>query len=163
MKHSSQSLSGYHLFLLAAVVAAAVLSSAYTLTDEASATGGPCGNNTEWSISDDHTVLTISLIDPTKSGTIDYYDDLSHLPPWHDYAGSITTINLPENLGRIGTYAFLDCDKVASITIPKSISYFTSHTFRNCSSLTEFVFEEGNTDLSFVDGVVQHTYGHGDV
>ncbi len=49
----------------------------------------------------------------------------------------LTTIKLPKNLKGIETGTFMDCKRLSSITIPDSVTYIEKDAFWDCDSLTE--------------------------
>ena len=57
----------------------------------------------------------------------------------------LESIKLSANLITIENYAFDDCTSLTSLTIPASVTSIVCN-FRSCSSLTEFIVEEGNTN-----------------
>ena len=50
---------------------------------------------------------------------------------------SLTSITIPEDVTRIGSYVFSGCTALTSITIPTSVTSIGDSAFNNCSSLTE--------------------------
>ena len=52
----------------------------------------------------------------------------------------LQTVNLPDGLVFIGTYAFNYNGKITSMTIPKSIKYIESYAFSGCVNLTSLTF-----------------------
>jgi hypothetical protein len=60
-------------------------------------------------------------------------------------ASAIATIDFTDagfaNIGTpTGSGAFLDCDKLTSITFPSTLKTIGNETFRNCTALTELDF-----------------------
>ena len=134
---------------------------------EAAVAHGWCGDHLQWTLSADH-VLTIT-------GNGDMYDwspelDPSSRPPWHDYDTSITSIQLPAGLTRIGSYAFSNfthltsitlpdglktigvsgfsfCFALKSIKLPDSVTGIGDSTFSCCSSLTSVTLPYGLTEI----------------
>ena len=47
---------------------------------------------------------------------------------------------LPEGVTTIDTYAFSECENLASITIPSTVTYIGDSAFSNCDKLAEIVF-----------------------
>jgi len=60
---------------------------------------------------------------------------------------SINGIELPDSLENIGSTVFYTTP-IKSITIPKSVTKIEASAFAYCSSLEEFIVEEGNTVYS---------------
>lgn len=56
------------------------------------------------------------------------------------YNESIETINLPDTIEYIDSYAFLNMKNLKKINIPKNIKIIDENAFRNCTSLEEVIF-----------------------
>ena len=54
--------------------------------------------------------------------------------------GILTTITLPENVTKIGAYAFCECSKLTTITIPSSVTEIGAEAFKDTSKLAEINF-----------------------
>ncbi|MBO5421849.1 MAG: leucine-rich repeat protein [Clostridia bacterium] len=57
----------------------------------------------------------------------------------------LESIKLSANLRTIELFAFDDCESLTSLTIPASVTSIVC-SFKSCSSLTEIIVEEGNTN-----------------
>ena len=89
-----------------------------------------CGDNLFWEYADG--VLTI-----TGTGDMyDYADDKTGPAPWYDVRGSITTINMPNEMTKIGDYAFYKCTEVTSINMPTSLTAIGEKAFAQDTKLT---------------------------
>ena len=89
--------------------------------------GGVCGDNLTWTY--DSTNLTIS-------GTGTMYDYSEENPaPWSEYKRIIYDIYLDEGVTSIGSYAFVEIDRVMQIIIPKSVTSIGSKAFYGCGGL----------------------------
>ena len=62
---------------------------------------------------------------------------------------SLTSINIPASVTRIGEYAFYYCSKLTSIEIPASVTSIGYEAFYGCSSLTSVTFAE-NSQLTSI-------------
>ena len=68
------------------------------------------------------------------------------------FCDSLTQISLPDELEVIDTYqvgtdyagAFVNCQKLSSITIPKNVQIIKEGTFQNCTNLETLIFAEGS-------------------
>ena len=65
----------------------------------------------------------------------------------------LTSITIPESVTSIGSSAFRDCSRLTSITISDSVTSIGEYAFYNCSSLTNVTFEEGSQFTSIVYSV----------
>lgn len=101
-----------------------------------------CGDDLYWEYEDG--VLTI-----TGTGDMyDYADDKTGPAPWYDVRGSITTINMPNEMTKIGDYAFYKCTEVTSINMPTSLTAIGEKAFAQDSKLTgELTFPASLTTI----------------
>ena len=89
-----------------------------------------CGDDLYWEYADG--VLTI-----TGTGDMyDYADDKTGPAPWYDVRGSITTINMPNEMTKIGDYAFYKCTAMTTINMPTSLTAIGEKAFAQDSKLT---------------------------
>ena len=63
------------------------------------------------------------------------------------YCRSLTNIKLSDNVIEIGEKAFEDCLSLISIKIPVGIKEISKHTFWGCESLTSITLSEGITKI----------------
>ena len=88
-----------------------------------------CGDDLYWEYADG--VLTI-----TGTGDMyDYADDKTGPAPWYDVRGSITTINMPNEMTKIGDYAFYKCTEVTSINMPTTLTAIGEKAFAQDTKL----------------------------
>ena len=59
----------------------------------------------------------------------------------------LTSITLPEGLTSIGDHAFDDCYRLTSITLPEGLTSIGDHAFDGCKSLTTITLPEGLTSI----------------
>lgn len=120
-------------------------------------TGGSCGTNLTWSVTND--TLTIS-------GEGDMED--RNYAPWYAYADEITSIIIGDGVTSIGANAFLGFSIVNSITIPKGITKINTGAFRDCAGLTSINVDAENANYASLDGnlfnkdhttLIQYTIG----
>ena len=67
--------------------------------------------------------------------------------PWHSLRSQITSVVFDDNNGEvtftsIGNNAFLDCEKLESVTIPASVTEIGAGAFAYCESLETITFSE---------------------
>jgi hypothetical protein len=48
----------------------------------------------------------------------------------------LTSINIPDGVTNIGSYAFLECNSIPSLTLPESVTSIGGCAFKRCISLT---------------------------
>ena len=102
--------------------------------DEMSGSCGADGNNVTWTLtvnSDDSSNPTYTL---TISGTGDMADYGTQDTPWYSKRQSITQVNLPDGLTRIGKSAFLQT-AITNITIPNTVTSIGQNAFWNCNTI----------------------------
>ena len=51
------------------------------------------------------------------------------------YCTGLSSITIPENITRIGIFAFMGCNGLKSVTIPKSVTYLDNGVFYMCENL----------------------------
>ena len=64
-----------------------------------------------------------------------------------------SSVNLPETLEQLEFYAFQNCKYIQKLKLPNKLK-ISSNRFLGCSSLTEFIIDDTNTNLSVLDGVL---------
>ena len=67
---------------------------------------------------------------------------------------SLTSIDIPDNITRIGDYSFNMCSSLKSIMIPKNVTSIGICAFRDSFNLKKILVEEGNQNYSSIDGVL---------
>ena len=53
---------------------------------------------------------------------------------------SLTEIQIPESITKIGENAFRDCNQIKSVTIPKNVVTIGNNAFKNCRKLEKIFF-----------------------
>ena len=97
---------------------------------------------------------TIKSCDPTLSGNIIVPARLGGYPVTKidSYAFNdctkITTISLPEGLREIQVYAFENCSNLISVNIPASVTTIDIEAFSNCTRLAGIWVDKANTVYS---------------
>lgn len=98
--------------------------------------GGHCGDDLIWTLSGD--TLTI-----TGTGKMYDYNLTDKKTPWYDNWYSIKKITVNSGATYIGNYAFSECSKATSITIPESVKDIGKNSMLRCSSLTGIKLPSG--------------------
>ena len=118
------------LLLFAAM--AALLTCLLCVALNAETVSGTCGaegdgSNLTWTLDTETGVLKIE----GKGAMADY----KYVAPWYGYYSSVKSVNVGDEVTRIGHKAFHDCS-LTSIAIPDSVTSIGDSAFRDCSSLT---------------------------
>ena len=80
-----------------------------------------CGDDLYWEYADG--LLTIT-------GTGDMYDYAVDTDvPWYGVRGNIKTINMPDEMTKIGDYAFYKCTALTSVTLPEQLKHIGNRAF----------------------------------
>jgi uncharacterized protein YjdB len=61
--------------------------------------------------------------------------------------GRLASITLPDTLTSIGSFAFTGCSGLTSVTIPTSVTSIGSYAFQNCSGLTSVTIPNSVTSI----------------
>lgn len=77
--------------------------------------------------------LTVESTDDNKVSIPDYYN--GERAPWHDYASYIRSVNIWNNIDRIGSYAFADLFVLDGVDIPGDVKSIGMCAFYNCTRL----------------------------
>ena len=95
-----------------------------------------CGDNLFWEYADG--VLTI-----TGSGDMyDYAVDTD--VPWYDVRDNIKTINMSDEMTKIGDYAFYKCTALTSVTLPEQLKHIGNRAFAQDTKIAgNIVIPEG--------------------
>ena len=72
------------------------------------------------------------------------------------YSNGKGVIKFDGDVTKIGSYAFLDCSSLTSVTIPDSVTSIEEWAFSGCKSLTAFYgkFASADNRCLVVDGVL---------
>ncbi len=81
-----------------------------------------------WALGDDG---TLSI---TGSGKMAGYS--SGTAPWYSLRAKILSLEIGEGVTYVGKYAFSDCVRLTSVTVPASLTQISSYAFYNCTALT---------------------------
>ncbi len=64
-------------------------------------------------------------------------------------SSSLSSIVLPYGVLCIGSYAFLDCEKLTNVSIPNSVTTIQEYAFKNCSSLTSISIPSSTSSVAW--------------
>ena len=93
-------------------------------------TSGTCGDNLEWSISEDRSVLTF-----TGNGAMKDYGYYSNCVPWWDYRNTVTALKFPKGITHISNYAFCYFGRLEKVWIPTDNVSLGYESFFGCANL----------------------------
>ncbi len=108
-----------HLLLLAAVLIGGA-GTAFA--------GTPCGTNLEYEIAG--TILRLTSPDPSQDATVQAEAFKNNTV--------ITSVSLPENVGQIGSQAFMGCTALSEVELG-NVQDISTSAFEGCTSLTDVV------------------------
>lgn len=103
------------------------------------ATGGTCGPNLTWDLTNG--VLTISGTGPMTNWT--GYSTWDGHGPWYSSRSSIKAIHIGEGVTTVGNSAFPCCGNLSSVTLPSTLTKIGEYAFYQSDKLTSIVFPEG--------------------
>lgn len=66
----------------------------------------------------------------------------------------IESVQLPQNLEKIGASAFEGCNQIIDMFIPANVEQIGQCAFRGCTSIEGFVVDEGNAYFSIISGAI---------
>lgn len=101
---------------------------------------GKCGKDLTWTL--ENGVLTIEGLDNMEN-----YSSVASTP-WADYALEIGIVKLPDELTRIGAYAFAGCKNLTEIKLPKKLKSIGYYAFDGCQNLKEITIPDQLEALS---------------
>jgi len=58
-----------------------------------------------------------------------------------------STIEITDNITKIGQYAFQNCTNLTSVIIPNNVTYMGQYAFQNCANLTSVIMGDGITNI----------------
>ena len=126
--------------------------------------GGECGVYMFWNLSGG----TLAFTGDGRMGDFtDPRESYSYPPPWYDYRNGIKAATFQTGITSVGEYAFFQCTKLESVSLPDSVDLIGAHAFEKCTGLSsidipakvgsirEYAFAECTALTSFTipDGV----------
>ncbi|MDR0798223.1 MAG: leucine-rich repeat protein [Dysgonamonadaceae bacterium] len=102
-------------------------------------TSGTCGDNLTWTITGSGRYQTLTI---SGTGEMDNYFSGGPISPWY-YNTSLETIVIEDGVTSIGSWAFLNCQHITSISIPNSVASIGAGAFNSCSDLISVIIPSG--------------------
>ena len=68
--------------------------------------------------------------------------------------GALTRVKVPDGVEYISNVAFVGCDRLTSVTIPKSVTLLLGGTFSKCIELKSLEVDKDNTKYRSVNGLI---------
>ena len=99
------------------------------------ATDGTCGEQVEWELVNG--VMTIS-----GEGPMDNYDSYN-TPPWEMRKLEIQELVVEAGVTTIGSYAFMGCSNLSSMTLPEGIEEIGDYAFSECNFNGDIILPDG--------------------
>ena len=103
---------------------------------------GSCGTNVRYSLDTETGVLSITGI-----GAMRNYNNSTSLVPWYSQSSFIKTANIADGVTLIGSYAFLGCSGLTSVTIPNSVTTIGRNAFQWCEDLKSVTIGNSVTSI----------------
>ncbi len=107
------------------------------------------------------TVIAIIELKPLQDdqGLVFEYLNTTEYLTITQYKGTATEVTVPSEFKNVPVkvidyYAFHDCDKITSITIPDSITDIEDYAFGDCTNLASIIVSEDNEYYSSIDGIL---------
>ena len=100
---------------------------------------GTCGDDLIWALTSEGTLIV------SGTGAMADYKDVT--APWSGYADQITSVEIAYGVESIGIKAFLNCTRIAHITIPDSVTAIGAYAFDGCTSLAGITVPGGVTEI----------------
>ncbi len=141
--------------LLSVILAIALIMSIITIPAQAAIKpSSQEGHNKQikWVISNSG-VLTISKYTSDSKAEIPDYST-SNLPAWHKYKSSIKSIEIKNNITKIGSYSFWECDKATKVTIGKDVATINTAPFGQCDSIKSFTVDSSNANYATASSIL---------
>ena len=119
---------------------------------------GQCGDNASWTLDSEGNFIVSGsgemwewrcryLYMSESDIDISWIEDQKC--PWFDMRDQIKSVTISEGITYLGEYAFLDCDNLTTISLPKSlINCGSGATFNHCDNLTGVVLPDSLETLN---------------
>lgn len=111
------------------VLCPALLTSLTVAVQAGEAASGQAGDGVDWVLGDD------GHLEIMGSGYMNEYP--SNDTPWSHYTSFITELTVYDGVRSVSDWAFADCSKLVSASLPDSLEYMGAYAFQNATSLVD--------------------------
>ena len=144
----------------------------YDTLDASLVGGGVCGDDVRWRLYSDGLMIIEGngqMQDYMPKETIpwwSYRDDIvsviigpgvTNVVRNAFYESAVRSLELPEGLTSVGSYAFKDCASLKDFTIPDSVTYIGTEAFSLCPDLTLTVSRDSYAERYAIDNRIPYT------
>ena len=119
-------------------VVSATFTKVYDIANNGNAHGS-CGTNVKWALD------TRGTLHIYGSGAMADYNGRSN--PFYPYRDSITFAVIADGVTTIGSWAFYDCSKLASVVIPAGVTSIGDFAFNYCYALTDIIIPDSVSSI----------------
>ena len=102
--------------------------------------GGTCGTDVQWSLSNDG---ELAISGTGAMSSFSTADDV----PWKSYVFSIHSISIGDGVTSIEDYAFANCGELVSVELPSSLNNIGVSAFYNCYGLKDISIPAGTETI----------------
>ncbi len=119
----------------------------FDITPTTPVTSGSCGENVEWSFSDETGAITI-----TGTGEMNDYGDSLNSVPWNALKDAITSVEISDGVTHISSNAFANVTELSTISLGKDVETLGDNAFSNCTSLKDIYIYNPDFDIDAFAG-----------
>lgn len=102
---------------------------------------GSCGTDMNW------TLYESGLLLISGSGDMTDYSSYGTKAPWNSHLDRIKNVVLEGDITSVGQYAFYQCKKMETVTLPEGLLVIDGVAFSSCSALTEITIPDTVTTI----------------
>ena len=102
---------------------------------------GKCGDNVNYTLSDDGT------LEITGTGDMYNWGVWNNNSPWYAQRESVVTVRIGDGVTSIGKSAFALCSDLTSVIVPNSVTSIEEKAFTWCISLTSVIIPNSVTSI----------------
>lgn len=95
-------------------------------------------------------VLTRQFTEVLLGIDINPLDYLDYVPNYFLCDSDVTVVNIPNNIRRIGVYAFQNCKNLTNLDLPKGVTSIDNYAFSGCDRLTSISIPNSVERIGFL-------------